>query len=85
MSAIRGLNGLPIEVPPLPFLTHLRHRPASHVAVAKPYSAPMYSAPTKALLCFAQRIPASREVRKSHEPQIAYGLVKTGDSADDRR
>jgi hypothetical protein len=35
--------------------------------------------------CFARRIPASREVRKSHEPHIADGLVKTGDSADGRR
>lgn len=61
-------------------MTHLRHRAASQVAVAK-----LYSAPIKALVCFAQRVRASREVRKSREPHIADGLIKTGDSADDRR
>ena len=38
MSAIGGKADMPIALPKCPLMTHKRHRPASHVAVANPIS-----------------------------------------------
>ena len=60
MSRVEGKSGHQTIEARCPLVTQLRHQPASHVAVAKPVSAPIKA------LAFAPKMP-SPELGVGHE------------------